>query len=308
MADLLLVPAAGAVRSFLFGCTAGRLAEALRAHGMREGTTVPAPFAFGAALSCFCVTYHVVRLTLRWIGMDSRRSAAASGAIAGSMLACMHPLVAAARSDIHATATISAGHLLLRRHAASRSRTGRRRTATRDFVAAAAPVAAGCASSWALLRATRDDAQPPHSGASRMEGCVPRFLVLELWQWRIMPVSNALADASASAAVSAVSSAGAPPPALATLGGRVVASRLCSILVVRLLSAVTSAGGRGRSAVVSTSLLELRAELCEMMMDAIASAALLITTLSLARAGGRAVSIFGWLPGLFLLLHATPRR
>jgi len=136
---------------------------------------------------------------------------------------------------------------------------------------------------------------------------VPRFLVLELWQWRIMPVSNALADASASAAVSAVSSAGAPP-ALATLGGRVVASRLCSILVVRLLSAVTSAGGRGRSAVVSTILLELRAELCEMMMDAIASAALLITTLSLARAGGRAVSIFGWLPGLFLLLHATPRR
>ena len=209
MADLLLVPAAGAVRSFLFGCTAGRLAEALRAHGMREGTTVPAPFAFGAALSCFCVTYHVVRLTLRWIGMDSRRSAAASGAIAGSMLACMHPLVAAARSDIHATATISAGHLLLRRHAASRSRTGRRRTATRDYVAAAAPVAAGCASSWALLRAARDDAQPPHSGASRMEGCVPRFLVLELWQWRIMPVSNALADASASAAVSAVSSAGA---------------------------------------------------------------------------------------------------
>jgi hypothetical protein len=140
-----------------------------------------------------------------------------------------------------------------------------------------------------------------------MEECVPRFLVLELWQWRIMPVSNALADASASAAVSAVSSAGAPP-ALATLGGRVVASRLCSILVVRLLSAVTSAGGRGRSAVVSTSLLELRAELCVMMMDAIASAALLITTLSLARAGGRAVSIFGWLPGLFLLLHATPRR
>jgi hypothetical protein len=140
-----------------------------------------------------------------------------------------------------------------------------------------------------------------------MEGCVPRFLVLELWQWRIMPVSNALADASASAAVSAVSSAGAPP-ALATLGGRVVASRLCSTLVVRLLSAVTSAGGRGRSAVVSTSLLELRAELCEMMMDAIASAALLITTLSLARAGGRAVSILGWLPGLFLLLHATPRR
>jgi hypothetical protein len=101
-------------------------------------------------------------------------------------------------------------------------------------------------------------------------------------------------------------------PALATLGGRVVASRLCSTLVVRLLSAVTSAvtsaGGRGRSAVVSTSLLELRAELYEMMMDAIASAALLITTLSLARAGGRAVSIFGWLPGLFLLLHATPRR
>jgi hypothetical protein len=140
-----------------------------------------------------------------------------------------------------------------------------------------------------------------------MEGCVPRFLVLELWQWRIMPVSNALADASASAAVSAVSSAGAPP-ALATLGGRVVASRLCSILVVRLLSAVTSAGGRGRSAVVSASLLELRAELCELMMDAIASAALLITTLSLARAGGRAVSILGWLPGLFLLLHATPRR
>jgi hypothetical protein len=140
-----------------------------------------------------------------------------------------------------------------------------------------------------------------------MVGCVPRFLVLELWQWRIMPVSNALADASASAAVSAVSSAGAPP-ALATLGGRVVASRLCSILVVRLLSAVTSAGAHGRSAVVSTSLLELRAELCELMMDAIASAALLITTLSLARAGGRAVSIFGWLPGLFLLLHATPRR
>jgi crotonobetainyl-CoA:carnitine CoA-transferase CaiB-like acyl-CoA transferase len=140
-----------------------------------------------------------------------------------------------------------------------------------------------------------------------MAGCVPRFLVLELWQWRIMPVSNALADASASAAVSAVSSAGAPP-ALATLGGRVVASRLCSTLVVRLLSAVTSAGRRGRSAVVSTSLLELRAELCEMMMDAIASAALLITTLSLARAGGRAVSILGWLPGLFLLLHATPRR
>jgi hypothetical protein len=140
-----------------------------------------------------------------------------------------------------------------------------------------------------------------------MEGCVPRFLVLELWQWRIMPVSNALADASASAAVSAVSSAGAPP-ALATLGGRVVASRLCSILVVRLLSAVTSAGAHGRSAVVSTSLLELRAGLCELMMDAIASAALLITTLSLARAGGRAVSIFGWLPGLFLLLHATPRR
>jgi crotonobetainyl-CoA:carnitine CoA-transferase CaiB-like acyl-CoA transferase len=141
-----------------------------------------------------------------------------------------------------------------------------------------------------------------------MVGCVPRFLVLELWQWRIMPVSNALADASASAAVSAVSSAGAPPPALATLGGRVVASRLCSTLVVRLLSAVTSAGAHGRSAVVSTSLLELRAELCEMMMDAIASAALLITTLSLARAGGRAVSILGWLPGLFLLLHATPRR
>jgi hypothetical protein len=136
---------------------------------------------------------------------------------------------------------------------------------------------------------------------------VPRFLVLELWQWRIMPVSNALADASASAAVSAVSSAGAPP-ALATLGGRVVASRLCSILVVRLLSAVTSAGARDRSAVVSASLLEVRAELCELMMDAIASAALLITTLSLARAGGRAVSIFGWLPGLFLLLHATPRR
>ena len=305
MTDLFLVPAAGAVRSFLFGCTAGRLAEALRAHGMRDTTTVPAPFAFGAALSCFCVTYHVVRLTLRWVGMDARRSAAASGAIAGSMLACMHPLVAAARSDIHAMATISAGHLLLRRHAVNRSRTGRRCTASRDYVAAAAPVAAGCASSWALLRAIRDDAHP-HSGASRMDGCVPRFLVRELWQWRIMPLSimplsNALA----------ASYAGAPPAlttALTTLGGRVVASRLCSSLVVRLLSAAVSAGGRGRRAVVSNNLLELREELYEMMMDALASAALLVTTVSLARTGGRAVSIFGWLPGLFLLVHATPRR
>jgi hypothetical protein len=118
---------------------------------------------------------------------------------------------------------------------------------------------------------------------------------MRLWSLRW----DARADASAEKALT---------PALAPMGGRVVASRLCSTLVVRLLSAVTSAGGRGRSAVVSTSLLELRAGLCELMMDAIASAALLITTLSLARAGGRAVSIFGWLPGLFLLLHATPRR
>ena len=230
MTDMVLVPAAGAVRSFLFGCTAGRLAEALRAHGMRDTTTVPAPFAFGAALSCFCVTYHVVRLTLRWVGMDSRRSAAASGAIAGSMLACMHPLVAAARSDIHAMATISAGHLLLRRHVVNRSRTGRRCTASRDYVAAAAPVAAGCASSWVLLRAIHDDAYP-HSGASRMDGCVPHFLVRELWQWRIMPLSimplsNALAASYAGA-----------PPALTTAGSRLICQRMSSLRTPALRAA-----------------------------------------------------------------------
>jgi len=250
-------------------------------RAQRSGVTTP--LAIGATLSCFCATYHAARLMLHRLGFVpvEPQLSMASGAVAGCTMSCVRPGETAVRTDLHVAAVVGAANVLLAPPSPTTNPFSQiehvdlRRKCLRRSVA---PVVSACGSSWILLLARR------HHGMAAAEATAPLLLGTLRWAPSIGALTM-LPDAGAAAGIH---------NALLLVGSG-AANRLCAAVPVRLLL-------HGPRATMS------RRGLMELLVDAIASAALQASMVGLARAGGRTCAFGGWLPGLVLLAHPDSRR